>query len=109
MSFNNPPHLEKALLLQRLGDAHPGVICEALVSAAFHESDGRWVQDKCIEMLSHANDDVRGVAASCLGHVARLHGTVDKMRVVEALAALLTDSSIAGRVQDALDDVEQFS
>jgi hypothetical protein len=84
-------------------------ITDALVGLAYHEQDWRWVQSQCLRFLSSADPDVRGLAATCLGHIARILGRVDKELVLPALQPLLTDPQIAGRVEDALEDIRIFT
>lgn len=49
-----------------------------------------------------------GLAATCLGHIARVHGRLDEDKVVVALRERLSDKEIVGRVVDALEDIEMF-
>jgi hypothetical protein len=84
-------------------------VCKALVSVAFHETDWRWAQERCLEFLANENENVSGLAATCLGHIARIRGMVDKPRVIAALRARLRDPRIAGQVEDALHDIEMFA
>jgi len=79
------------------------------VSAAFHDSDWQRVQEICLDLLTHEDQDVAGVAATCLGHLARIHGMIETKRVVPVLRSLLGRSEIAGQVNDALEDIEQYS
>jgi hypothetical protein len=81
-------------------------IAFALVNAAFHDADWRWVQERC---LGFARDDVaavRQIAVTCLGHVARVHRRLDLERVLPALDELSGDPQV--QVGDALDDIRMF-
>ncbi|MFC7591694.1 hypothetical protein ACFQYP_54320 [Nonomuraea antimicrobica] len=84
-------------------------ICTALISAAFHEDDGKWVQDWALELLAHPSADVRHTAALTVGHVARIHRYIDHDLVVPRLQALLDDPEIGGAVENALDDIRMFT
>lgn len=81
----------------------------ALVALSMYESDWVYVQDVCLRFLGSEVSDLRGLAATCLGHVARVHGKLDVDKVVPALAAFLDDPKISGRVEDALDDISMFA
>lgn len=83
-------------------------ICHALVSIALNEPDWRWAQNKCLDFLSNDSPDVRGLAATCLGHIARVHRQLDKEKVLVALREHLHDNAISGRIEDALDDIDMF-
>lgn len=83
-------------------------ICRALVSLALHDLDLYWVQDICLTFLNDKNPEIGGVAATCLGHLARIHGKLDRERVIAALRSRQDDPEIGGRVDDALDDIDMF-
>ena len=83
-------------------------ICRALVAAAFSETDWRWVQGQCLFFLTYPDIEVRGLAATCLGHLARIHQKLDLEVVIPALKSHLKDKEIFGQVQEALEDIEMY-
>lgn len=83
-------------------------ICDALVSITFYESDWKWVQNKCLDFLNDENSEIRGLAATCLGHLARIHRKLEKEKVLSALHDQLDDCAISGQIEDALDDINMF-
>lgn len=83
-------------------------ICNALVAIAFYENDWRWAQNMCLELLENNDVGIRGLSATCLGHIARIHEKIDVDKVVNALRNHLTNSEIKGQVEDALDDINTF-
>ena len=86
----------------------PDVMSRVLIAVAFHEPDGQWAQDRCLAALDHASPVVRGLAATCLGHVARIHKRLDLDRVRPRLEALKADPYAGSRATDALADIERF-
>lgn len=58
--------------------------------------------------LSHSDLDIRGLAVTCLGHIARIHKQLDREHVKNILTQLLHDKVISARVEDALGDIEMF-
>ena len=86
------------------------VVCNALVGVAFHDPDWRWVQSQCALLASHSSSAVRGLVATCLGHLARIHRQIDRDVVDPILESLAADRdpAVAGRVQDTLDDFDIF-
>jgi hypothetical protein len=80
----------------------------ALLSLAFHDPDWRWVQNLCLDAMTNSDAGVRGTAALCLGHVARIHKQLDLDRVLPALQQLQDDPEIGWRVKDAIDDIDTF-
>ncbi|HEV2482493.1 MAG TPA: hypothetical protein VGS79_22670 [Puia sp.] len=83
-------------------------ICDAMVAVAFYEQDWKWAQDECLGFFKNENSDISGLAATCLGHIARVHRKLEKEKVIAVLRSRLEDAEIAGRIEDALDDIEQF-
>jgi hypothetical protein len=55
--------------------------------------------------LQHEDPWVRGIAATCVCHVARLHRDLDTATIVPLLERLKDDPSTSGKAQDALDDI----
>ena len=108
VKYEEPQRLPKAEAerIFESGDLHDSR--EALVSMALNETDWRWVQEKCLGFTSHADASVRSVAATCLGHVARIHGQLDLDRVMPRLEFLLRDPETAGYAETAIDDVHMF-
>jgi hypothetical protein len=86
----------------------PVRIADALVSAALHEKDWAWVEERCIRFAEHSDADVRRVAITCLGHLARLHHALHLDRVLPLLAIKSDDSAIQGTVEDTLSDIRIF-
>lgn len=98
----------EAVLALRSND--PDAIVLALLSSALHDPDWRWVQGKCFRFAHHTHPAVRGIAALSLGHLARIHRTLDQTEAEQILARLLKDpdKSVAGRANDALQDLRFF-
>ncbi|WP_350616358.1 hypothetical protein [Pseudomonas sp. HY7a-MNA-CIBAN-0227] len=93
------------MLLSNDGD----VVIDALLYLCFSINDPKWVQAKCIEAIQGTgNDDIKGLAITCIGHVARIHSEVDRSLVVPVLSDRLTDNILSGRAQDALDDIDKY-
>ena len=55
-------------------------------------------------LLGHPSLDIRAIAVTCLGHLAQL----DSVKVVAEMQAHQSDDELAGRIQDALEDIEQY-
>lgn len=85
------------------------VVIDALMYSCFNINDPDWIQSKCIDAIEGGiNEDVRGLGITCIGHVARMYGKIDKEKVMPVLERKLKDDSLSGRAQDALDDIETF-
>lgn len=77
----------------------------ALVGLAVRDPDWRWVQDRCLALIADPASPLRSLSATCLGHLARIHGTHDAVRVMSALRAMAREKG-GGIAEDALDDIE---
>ena len=83
-------------------------ICDALLRITFNDSDWHWVQEKCLYFINSHSSDVRGLAITCLGHLARIHRKLDLKKVLPLLKNLQNDSQVSGRVEDVFDDIKTF-
>ena len=108
MEFENPRKMSREEIAQSFASKDANKICDALVSMAFYEENWKWSQDQCLLFLSHPNAQIRGLAAVCLGHIARTHRHLNRALVISSLKKLFNDEKIAGQVQDALDDIQVF-
>ena len=108
MKFHNPRPIERAKAEFAFASGKSEAICDALVRAAFHDPDWRWVQTQCLTFMKSPNAVVRGLAATCIGHLARLHKQLDLAQVRPALIALAEDTEAGGRAADALDDIRTY-
>ena len=88
----------------------PEVICSTLVAIALYDPDWRWAQEKCLEFAQHPDASIRQIAATCIGHVARIHQTLDLDAVRAVLHQLLSDPEVyvKGCAEDAISDIKVF-
>ncbi len=103
----DPISRDHATAMLESTDSH--TVTEAILRLALHDPDGTWVTDRALELLQNPNTDIRSVAATALGHIARIHHTIDTERVVPALQRLANNPDTAGRAEDALDDIAMFA
>ena len=106
--YEEPKKVNREEILKKFASGRSNDICDALVSMAVYEDGWKWCQDQCLYFLDHSDPNVRGVAATCLGHIARIHQSLERERVVNALLLHLNDKEISGIVADALDDIKMF-
>lgn len=106
--YADPPPITRGAAQRAFASTDAREICGALVSATFSDPDWRWVEWKCLEFCRHANPEIRGLAATCLGHLARIHGQLSLDKVKPCLQDLRSDPEVAGRAEDALDDIEMY-
>jgi hypothetical protein len=83
-------------------------ICDTLVRVAMFETDRHWAQSQCLRFASHKDAFVRGVAATCLSHLARIHKVIDEDEVIPIVRQLLQDRDPQTRAI-AEDTISDFS
>ncbi|HLM00599.1 MAG TPA: hypothetical protein VK400_06055 [Pyrinomonadaceae bacterium] len=83
-------------------------ICDALVSAAFYDSDWLWVQDKCLHFVDSSFPDARRLSIVCFGHLARIHGKLEMNKVLPVLEKLRDDAELGEDVAETFEDIEFF-
>lgn len=108
MRYHDVDPIDRTEAERALASEDPQRINHALLSLALHDPDWRWVQERILVFLGHRDPEVRGLAATCLGHLARIHGQIDE-RAVAALLALRGDPLVRARAEDALEDISQFA
>jgi hypothetical protein len=83
-------------------------IAAALLSAAYYDRDWLWVQSRCLLFSYHEDPQVRSVAATCLGHLARIHGQLDLDTALERLNQMSADPLARAAAEDSLEDIGFF-
>ena len=85
-------------------------IIDALMFITFNFDDINWIQDKCLFLINFSeNDDIKRLAMTCLGHIARIHGKIKHEQIVPVLSSYLDTNDLSGSAEDALDDIAMFT
>ncbi len=108
MKYHDPQPISRTEAEAALKSGDADTICDTLVRLAYHDPDWQWVQNRCLNFIKHPNADVRGLAATCLGHLARIHGELDLAIVKPTLLALKNDPEVSGYAESALDDIQMY-
>lgn len=108
MKYAEPRAFSREEADEELASGNPDQIREALVALALRDGDWRCVQGKCLEFASHSDPSIRALAATCLGHLARLHGQLDLDEVLPVLTRMMADPDTEGSAENALDDIKMF-
>jgi len=106
LTYEQPHPISREDAEAAFASGDPELIAHALVRVAFHDTDWRWGQERCLGFARAAVAAVRQIAVTCLGHVARVHRQLDLDRVLPALDELARDPEV--QVDDALDDIRMF-
>ena len=107
--FHNPPQATPAEVRAALARGDLPVALDAMVGTALYDAgDWKELQDLHLQLLEHDDRQVSALAATCLGHLARVHRRMDEARVVSALRQARSIPHISGTAADALEDIEIF-
>jgi hypothetical protein len=107
--FRNPPPATPAEVSASLDrDDVPGALDAMVGSVLYGNGDWRELQELCLGLLDHADHQVAALAATCLGHLARVYRQLDERRVVAALRSHRSTPHVAGTASNALDDIEVY-
>jgi hypothetical protein len=101
-----PPTSESGRRLARaLENGDPEEVQIALVASVFEEPDDDWMYEQCLAAAQMGPWQVTAVAATCIGHLARLRGYIrdEMLPFLESLPA--RDPRIRSYAEDAIEDV----
>jgi hypothetical protein len=105
--------LNKAEIEEKIFSIDAEVCTHAILEMVFNadREEVDWVSDYLVKLSENTNPTVSGLALTCFGHLARLHGYMDDHRRVVALLEAFRNSPVSelrGRAEDALEDIEIF-
>jgi hypothetical protein len=109
MKYENPTMYPRAEVERIFASGTPEEIRTALVGSILGGAPRDWAERECIRLAASADSSLRQIAATCVGHVARIHGQVDVATVVPVLLALQQDLDTAPQASDAIDDLVMFA
>ncbi len=95
--------------LKKLNSDNIEIVTKAMLEIAFNSSDLNSNEDLFIKMLSNEDENVVGLAITCLGHLARIHGKINKDKVIPVLIKFKKNKKHIGSIEDALEDIEMFA
>jgi hypothetical protein len=107
-TYETPPHLPRDVAYAQLKEGDTRSRIEGLLSLSIYDPDWRSVQELCLQHLRDSDPDVVATAVLGLAHIARRQRDLDIDRVIPELERLRSNPKLAGRVEDALDDIRIF-
>ncbi|WP_433604971.1 hypothetical protein ACQP2P_26100 [Dactylosporangium sp. CA-139114] len=86
------------------------IATDALLELAHREPDRGWTERLLLQIIDgDADAQLRALAVTCLGHVARRHRAIDRETVLPVLRELLDDPTLGDRARETIDDIETFA
>ncbi|MDK8183362.1 CPCC family cysteine-rich protein [Paenibacillus sp. UMB4589-SE434] len=97
-------------IINLINSDDPATKVKGLISLALHADDGEFVQELMVRYSQHRNENIRGIAILCFGHIARIHRSVNKELIIPLIHHALKDESsfVRGHAHSALDDINMF-
>jgi len=108
MRYEKPEPIGRKEALDAIASGISELVSDAIIRLALNDPDGHWVEELALALMESEDPNARAVAATALGHVARIHRDITSSLVVPALKRLLRDPRTAGRAEDALSDIAVF-
>ena len=102
---------DKLHLVELLNSGEPEKVADTLLYIAHNINDVEWAEEQFMRMANNPDEDISGLSLTCLGHIARVNGRINKDVVIPFLKEKMNDSSevISSRAEDALDDINMFT
>ncbi len=108
LSYEQPERASPGDVRTALAAEDHHAASRAMIGSALYYEDWRDVQALCLELLQHADRALAATAATCLGHLARVHGMIDLDVVLPALAQYQDEELVGPRVLDAIEDIQTY-
>ncbi|MFG1675361.1 hypothetical protein [Micromonospora sp. NPDC049282] len=107
--FHNPPPSTPAEVNAALDRGDLSAALDAMVGTALYgDGDLGELQELHLRLLAHDDHQVSALAATCLGHLARVYRRLDERRVVTALRQARSLPHLRGTADNALGDIRIF-
>ena len=110
MTYEDIGPLTPAEAQERLERGDAAELVQVPLAAALQWDDAEAAQEVCFELTGHPDETVRGNAVLALGHIARIHGKLDRAKATAVLRRAARDGSayVRGQAAAAGDDIAHF-
>ena len=81
-----------------------------VLSVALYSDDYQYAESFCFKLSNHKHFNVRGNAILGFGHIARIHGKLNKNKIKPIIKNALRDENefVRGQADNAMDDTKHF-
>jgi hypothetical protein len=100
----------REMVERAITDDDPDALLRAVIAVSMYEKEWKYAQDVCVRLSNHRHFNVRGNAVLGFGHIARVHGNLDRALVMPIILAALNDQDgyVRGHAEDTKADTEHF-
>lgn len=110
MKYESIKEYSEAEIKKALTDNKADELFYVVLSVAFYSDDFEYAENICIQLSNQKHFNVRGNAIQGFGHIARIHGKLNKNKIKPIIENALKDKNeyVRGNANDAKDDTEIF-
>jgi hypothetical protein len=108
--YQEPAEWSRAAVEDALAIDDTEALLRAVIAVSMHEEDQKYAEELCVRLSRHPYFNVRGNAVLGFGHIARVHGKLEKKVVQPIIVAALKDQDeyVRGQAEFAKDDTSHF-
>ncbi len=107
-SYAPPTPLSRADAEAALQSTDAAALGQTLIDIAYFEADGAWALAQALAFTRHADEDVANAATSAIGHIARIHRSLDMAEAILRLEELRANRGTREAARFALEDIAKF-
>ncbi|WP_052598408.1 hypothetical protein [Aureispira sp. CCB-QB1] len=107
MKYENFTKRSKSEIVSLLSSKDDNQIIEGLISIIDLNENWKWKQDQILRFIHHHNFWIAKNAITGLGDLARIHGTLEKLKVTNELT-LINNPELKGIIDATVDDFNIF-
>lgn len=109
--MSNPWGLDdRCAMVNRIGGEDVAVATDYLLELTYCETNVVWLEGFLLRQArEHADENVRELAITCIGHSARINKVVASDSVYRSLRQFLMDPRLSARALNAISDIDVFT
>ncbi|MEM6282741.1 MAG: hypothetical protein AAF787_11150 [Chloroflexota bacterium] len=110
MKYESVLTIARREAMEKLHSQDEADVRDALLRLTYHNTDREWVEVECIRLIEdmYTSDATKQLAITCIGHLARIHRTLNKTTVMPVLARAAETPVFSGYVDNTMDDIYLF-
>ncbi len=110
MKYEPIKNYGKTEIEKALTDNNTNELALMVLSVALYSDNFEYAENFCIQLSNHKHFNVRGNAIQGFGHIARIHGKLNKSKIKPIIENALKNKNeyVHGNAVDAKDDTELF-